>query len=210
MNPQIVHQEETLIRMPDNPLTVTNVDEQIGGYCESIAGMGDSLQGKRGLDLFVALKREAVGSGPYPDVSLFEAANRIMTDLVILYGVKWLLTKSELPFESYDVNYGHRDDNDFDLRAIYLDKVLVGEAFNVAPSFFQGKKGAMLKKLRDPQRASDFRVLLVNEDASDSTYAPRMEPEEFIVFVSVDSGDARPVPENALQKDVFQKLRSLE
>ena len=26
-----------------------------------------------------------------PDVALFEAANRIMTDLVILYGVRWLL-----------------------------------------------------------------------------------------------------------------------
>jgi len=47
------------------------------------------LSGLRGLRLFQYLKRNQVGLGPYPHVTLFEAANRIMTDMVILKGIKW-------------------------------------------------------------------------------------------------------------------------
>ena len=37
------------------------------------------------------LKREKIGRGPYPEVSIFETSNRIMTDLVILFGIKKIL-----------------------------------------------------------------------------------------------------------------------
>jgi hypothetical protein len=50
-----------------------------------------SVAGMSGLRLLKALKRDQVKVGPYPHVTLFEAANRIMTDMVILYGVKWIL-----------------------------------------------------------------------------------------------------------------------
>jgi hypothetical protein len=61
----------------------------------------------------------SIGSyrSPYPTVTRFEAANRIMSDLVILYGVKWLLDNSVFPFENYIVEYGNEDKNGFDIRA---------------------------------------------------------------------------------------------
>ena len=63
-----------------------------------------------------------------------------MTDLVILKGVKWLLDRYAFPFDEYVVEYGNEDSNDHDITAIKGSKKLFGEAFNVAPSFFQGKK----------------------------------------------------------------------
>jgi Uma2 family endonuclease len=35
-----------------------------------------------------------------------------------------------------------------------------GEAFNVAPSFFQTKKGKMLKKLRQPNTSADYKIIM--------------------------------------------------
>jgi hypothetical protein len=70
-----------------------------------------------------------------------------LSDLVILYGVKWLLDNNTFPFESYTVEYGNENKNGFDICATGNGKTLIGEAFNVAQSFFQTKKSTMLKKL---------------------------------------------------------------
>jgi len=73
----------------DRSLNRQNIDFAIHKYTSSIAEIGDMLSGLRGLRLFQYLKRNQVGLGPYPHVTLFEAANRIMTDMVILKGIKW-------------------------------------------------------------------------------------------------------------------------
>ena len=65
-------------------LTVGNVGTALAEYSEAIASVGGKIQGKLGLKLLHEVKREPTGTGPYPNVTLFEAANRIMTDLVIL------------------------------------------------------------------------------------------------------------------------------
>ena len=61
-------------------LTVGNVGTALAEYSEEIASVGGKIQGKLGLKLLHEVKREPIGTGPYPDVTLFEAANRIMTD----------------------------------------------------------------------------------------------------------------------------------
>jgi hypothetical protein len=63
------------------------------------------------------LKREAVGAGRYPNVTLFEAANRIMTDVVMLNGVRWLLKDEVFPFRAYTVEYGHGNEGAHDIEA---------------------------------------------------------------------------------------------
>ena len=88
-----------------------------------------------------------------------------MTDLVILKGMKWLLDFHSFPFEEYIVKYGNEDSNDHDINASNGGKLLVGEAFNVAPSFFQGKKNAMRKKLRSNKSGADYMIILANSDA---------------------------------------------
>src|SRR6266496_4184195 len=68
-------------------LSRTNVDALITEYAASTGSLGESIAKLKGLRLLEALKRDVVGTGPYPGVTLFEAANRIMSDLVILRGV---------------------------------------------------------------------------------------------------------------------------
>lgn len=160
----------------------------------SIASIGDSIQGKTGISLFNALKREKLIGGPYPGVSLFEAANRIMSDLVILHGVSALLDSELFPFTSYTVEFGNEDKNGFDIRATSGNETLVGEAFNVAPSFFQIKKGASLKKLRRDGADATYRILMFNEDATSPSYSPKPDAGLYHVLVGVESGNVQVLP----------------
>nr|WP_298134279.1 hypothetical protein [uncultured Pseudoxanthomonas sp.] len=127
--------------------------------------IGRSIEGKRGIDLLTSLKREKLDHGPYKDVTLFEAANRIMSDLVILKGVRWLLSNNVFPFTSYDVEFGNENRNGFDIRAEQDGRRLVGEAFNVAPSFYPVKRRHAAKKLERDGKDADIRIILVNKDA---------------------------------------------
>jgi len=132
----------------DRQITRKNADELVESYIASAEVLGDSIAGLKGLRLVEALKRGKAGAGPYPSVSMFEAANRIMTDLVILNGVRWLLKAGIFPFESYSVDYGHEARQDHDIIARDGGETLIGEAFNVSASFFATKRNATLKKLR--------------------------------------------------------------
>ncbi len=175
-------------------ISKTNVDHIIKEYLASVENLGDSIANLKGLRLLEALKRDVVGAGPYPRVTLYEAANRIMTDLVILYGVKWLLTHDVFPFDTYSVEYGNEDKKGFDIRATSNGKGLIGEAFNVAPSFFQNKKNSMLMKLREPTARADFKIIIFNHDAVKSNYTPKPRDKEFFVIVKVGADEARVVP----------------
>lgn len=120
----------------------------------------------------------------YPSVTLFEAANRIMSDLVILHGVLGLLNCKALPFCEYTVEFGNEDKNGFDIRATAGSSTLAGEAFNVAPSFFQAKKASALRKLRKGASQATYKVVMFNSDAVSGAYASRTEPG--ILQVAVD------------------------
>jgi hypothetical protein len=178
-----------------NTLSNANIDTIIAAFTMSAEKLGNSIANLKGLKLLQSLKREKVGDGPYPRVTLFEAANRIMSDLVILHGVKWLLNHDVFPFDSYTVEYGNEDKNGFDIRASNASgQRLIGEAFNVAESFFHGKKSAMLKKLRHPAETAEFKIILVNHDAINATYGPKLQPREFLIVVDIGLGVARMVP----------------
>ena len=171
-------------------LTVGNVGTTLAEYSATIVSVGDRIQGKLGLELLQEVKRVPTRTGPYPAVTLFEAANRIMTDLVILNGVKWLLQESVFPFSEYRVEYGNEDYSAHDLMAENEDERLVGEAFNVAPSFFQAKKAAMLRKLRMPENREGLKLILANADAVGESYRPKLRANEHMVLVDVFTGTA--------------------
>lgn len=151
-------------------VTAANVDQLLSQYIALAETVGGSIAGLNGLRLFSALKREAVEVGPYPRVTLFEAANRIMTDLVTLYGVRWLLKEKVFPFQTYEVEYGHGNKGAHDILATADEKSLIGEVFNVAPSFFPIKKASALKKLRASKVKADYRIIMVNADAVQAAY----------------------------------------
>jgi hypothetical protein len=188
------------MQQKERTLTSGNIDKLIDEFETSIAGLGSSIAGKTGLSLFEALKRDKLETGPYPGVTLFEAANRIMTDLVILRGVAWLLKNKPFPFDSYTVEFGNEGKNDFDIMASGADKTLVGEAFNVARALFQGKKSSMLKKLRRQGGRANYRVIMFNHDAVASDYASKEEEGLHYVIVNIRSGATRLVPDPSIQR----------
>jgi len=120
-----------------------------------------------------------------------------MTDLVLLYGVRWLLHSEVFGFSEYTVEFGHESKNQFDITAEQNGQRLVGEAFNVAPSFFQGKKAAMLKKLRSKANGATYTVIMCNADAVHGEYVPAKDKREHHVFVDVGAGTARMIPGGA-------------
>ncbi len=164
-----------------------NIDRALADYAEHIKGIGSSIAGLTGLDLLETIKRRPVLAGPYPKVTLFEAANRIMTDLVLLRGIKWLLANRAFPFRIYAIEYGHSNKNDHDIMAEHKGKALIGEAFNVAPSFYGSKKYKALKKLRSSNVAAEYKLILANEDAVGPGYIPQPGAGEYFLFVDLNS-----------------------
>lgn len=181
-------------------LTENNIENALQTYVQSVVGVGDCIRGLGGIALLEALKRGKVGCGPYPNVALFEAANRIMTDLVILYGVRWLLRNQAFPFRSYTVEYGHENHNGHDLMARDGERVLIGEAFNVAQSFFPAKKLTAIRKLRTSNIRAHYRIILCNDQAVSETYSPKPRELEYFVFVKPGEHLGRVVPTLPLQQ----------
>ncbi len=170
-------------------LNRTNIDKELNDYLRSVDSIELPAPRNDVLAFLHSLKRKALGSGPYPDVSLFEASNRILSDIIILFGVQRLLTNPSvgsvrLPFTEYEVSLGVEGGND--LVAVVGGSRLVGEAFNVAPSFFQRKKSSMIKKLRSQEEA-DYRLIIFNADAvkTPEYYIVKSEPSMLYLPVNV-------------------------
>jgi hypothetical protein len=172
----------------ENTLSLNNIDSMIEKYKTSLNEMDSIISGNNIIDFFYKIKRDSINKGPYPDVTLFEAANRIMSDLVILFGIKKLLNEEykAINFAEYHVEYGNSHDSPHDIIAENNDLKLIGEAFNVAPSFFQGKKSMSLAKLRKAKKENTIIVLLYNADAVNKEYRPESMPNEYHIPVEID------------------------
>lgn len=175
----------------ERTLNKLNIDNAIRNYELSIADIGKIDSKLTGIKLFQYLKRSLIGLGPYPHVTLFEAANRIMTDLVILKGIKWILDNNSFPFEEYCVEYGNEDKNDHDIMAASVGKRLIGEAFNVAPSFFSGKRYSTQKKLRSSSAIADYKLIIANSDSVKDDYHPPLKDGEYFLYVDIETGEGR-------------------
>jgi len=148
-------------------LSQANIRKELTKYVKSIKSIALPTPQNDVLELIHSLKRQPLGTGRYKCVSLFEASNLIYSDLVILFGVQQLLNNPvvgnvRLPFTEYEVNLGVKGGND--LKAVSGSHCLVGEAFNVSKSLFQGKKSHMIKKVRRDLNA-DYRLIIFNADA---------------------------------------------
>ena len=153
-------------------LNKENINEAIEAYKVLLKDIPLKIEETNLLALLTRLKRGEIGSGPWKNVSIFEAANRIMTDLVILFGVKKIID-GEFPelkaFTHFDIELGNENKNDHDIISRANGKVLIGEAFNVAPSFFNVKKSKSVKKLLTNKLTADHLILLCNADSHERT-----------------------------------------
>lgn len=174
-----------------NILSADNIDDALSIYKNLINQIPLSISAKSFTELASLLKRQKLKFGPYPDVSLFETVNRVMTDLIILSGVRKLLKDKSisgvnLPFTSYKVQYGSSNIRDYDIYAQSGNKILIGEAFNVSKSFFQTKKAKMLKKLRQSNVKYSYLIIMCNDDAFTEDYVSKLNTsKEFLIPVEV-------------------------
>jgi len=176
---------------PDLPrvLTRANVRKAIGKYTTDISHLSLGKTGRlRGRELLQALKRKEVGRQPYPGVSWFEAANRVMSDLVLLYGVRWLLNhRRDYPFGSYKVQYGNEQTQRFDIVADSSIGRLAGEVFNASESFFPLKMRATLDKLH-ALPATTYKVVAFNAEMSGKCKLERIKD---VTLIAVDATTGR-------------------
>lgn len=109
------------------------------------------------------LKRERFRIGPYEGITIFEAANRIASDLTLLQGVSKLFSDQIISSSAQvQVLLGTmQGENNGDFTIFENGSELQGEAFDVAPTFFKSKLYKTLVKWRDKV---GLRFVVFNED----------------------------------------------
>jgi len=169
-------------------LTRNNIELAISDYKKKLKEIPLTIEAYDLLGLMNILKRQKIGKGPYPNVTIFESANRIMTDLVLLNGVKMLFSGviKEINFSEYNVEYGNENNNEHDITATENGKKLKCEVFNVAESFFQTKKAKSLKKLREYKKDEDILLIMFNKDAAPEKYNPKRIENEYYLLVDIE------------------------
>ena len=109
-------------------------------------------------------KRKSVDSnqiGHYTNISVFEAANRIATDLVIINGAIQLAeANEEIKQGNFTLRLGTRHDPDFGDITIGNSE---GEAFNVAPSYLSEK----LRKTKSKWFNGGLQYIFINEEVAE-------------------------------------------
>jgi hypothetical protein len=166
-----------------------NIRQAIRTYTRHVDGLKlGPVAALRGQELLRELKRGKTDLPPYPNVSWFEAANRIMTDLVTLYGARWLLTRKDLPFDSYDVQYGNEGHRSFDIEADHEGTRLIGEVFNVANSFLATKTRKACEKLTELGSEAEYRLILLNADCA-NRLGDNLDKRIALVGVDVKTGE---------------------
>ncbi|MBD2699839.1 hypothetical protein IC229_04275 [Spirosoma sp. BT702] len=156
-------------------LTKSNIDKAVSDYLNLVSNIPLRIESDNFLGLMKKLKRGKIATGPYPEVSIFEAANRIMSDLVILFGVRDILQDRYKEFASFDeftVELGNEKANAHDIYSKCETGSLAGEAFNVAPSFFHGKSSMSVRKLLANQDNPEFLIILCNSDCYSFSQKP--------------------------------------
>jgi hypothetical protein len=178
-------------------LTRNNIQQEITDLDQAIATVGVTIQGLTGYALLHSIKRHQINVGRYQNITLYEAANRLMTDIVILHGVRWLFSYEPFPFDSYSVDFGHYHTQVYDIRATFMEKSLIGESFNAAPSFYSQKTRGTFNKLRVTTDSADYKLIMCNYDAFNGA-PPQLGPNEYMLLVDVVGDGTRLVPPTAL------------
>lgn len=171
----------------ERELTKNNIDSEINKYNALLKNIPLIFESNNVLTFLMDLKRKKMGTGPYPEISMFEAANRIMTDLTILYGIRELLNDKVpgIKYDLYTVEFGNENINPHDIMAQNSNNILIGEAFNVSESFFHSKKSSSLKKLKETKEKHTQILLLFNEDSLPKNYNTLKGDNEYHLPVKI-------------------------
>ena len=171
-------------------LTRGNIANEIEAYLARLRLLKVPTMPADPVSLFIELKRGRVEGGPYNGVSLFETANRVMSDFVVLFAAARLLERPlpGLPLEQLggiEMKLGTQDG--FDLRSrLSGGGMVLGECFNVARSFFGQKRLRSVRGLEEEPGVA-HRILAFNVDAvaRPDEYGKRSSPEWSFILIDV-------------------------
>lgn len=116
---------------------------------------------------------------PYSGLTTNEISNRMMSDLVILEGSLKLFKNPDLIHveEITSMKLLLSNINGFDLEIRTNEGLVLGEAFNVAPSFLNQKLYNTRKKIEKEKDSGDVfakAVIIYNDDALDGKNKPHL------------------------------------
>ncbi len=147
------------------PLNKNEFNEAKKKYMDLIKKHPYSIKETNGIfELIQSVKRNPEKIGPYKDISVFEALNRIGTDLVLLAGATNLFNSelTEITPKKIKLNMGTIRGFDF-IVEITGNKYIYGEAFNAAESFCNEKMRQAIHKLTDnPENYTNSAIVFVN------------------------------------------------
>jgi hypothetical protein len=121
-------------------------------------------------DLIENIKRIPSKIGPYQNISVFEALNRIGSDLVLLSGASALFSNKLEGIKPEKIHLKMGTTHGFDFEVFLNDnKIIYGEAFNAAASFCKPKMRQAIHKLIDqnPDTNATEAIVFVNKDVED-------------------------------------------
>jgi hypothetical protein len=162
--------------MTTQTLRKDTIDRKIRDYVARVAtNKLPTLDPRRCLAFFHDLKRRPISGGPSRGLTVVEAANRTLSDLVVLGAARRLLCAPpsclERPVDEVVVSLGNSDGFDLSARVPGGGGTLLGECFNVARSYFPMKKAQSRAKLKATN--ASLLILAFNSDAIDKVPVPR-------------------------------------
>jgi len=122
-------------------------------------------------DLIDNIKRTPEKVGPYKNISVFEALNRIGSDLVLLSGATILFKNEVEGIEPQKIHLKMGTTHGFDFEVILKDnKKIFGEAFNAAESFCKFKMRQAIHKLIDknPDVNAKEGIVFINAEVKET------------------------------------------
>jgi len=168
-------------------LTADDVGMHIDRYVRKLDEWPVPLLPSEPVRFFLELKRKKVTGGPYPGVSVFELANRVMSDLVVLFAARELLA-GRVPgvterIVRVEAALGTTHGRDL-VGHFESGGEVAGECFNVASSFFAAKHSKARKDLL--QAHCKQRLIAFNHDAVSDSSRFTERPDEKCVYLLVD------------------------
>jgi hypothetical protein len=143
-------------------------------------------------ELIDNIKRTPEKVGPYQNISVFEALNRIGSDLVLLSGAAKLFN-NETDFLVNKIHLKMGNTKGFDFEVTLNDgKIIYGEAFNAAESFCKHKMRQAIDKLIDknPDDKAKDAIVFINQEVQNfmENYKNKKELESQIKIHKVFCG----------------------
>jgi hypothetical protein len=152
----------------ENPLSYAEFITAKGKYFEYLKDNKPEIKSAETIfDLIENVKRSPVEIGPYQKISVFEALNRIGSDLVLLDGTEKIFKEGVEKNMPTEVLLRMSTIKGYDFEVYFENQpTIYGEAFNASPSFCNTKmRQAIDKFIKDGKEAG---IVFVNEEVSDT------------------------------------------